>query len=148
MWTRKPSKIIGPSHDPYMLRWNVFKVGKLPRVYLHRFMRSDDDRALHDHPWWFVSIILKGEYLEYTENAPNPHPRHRFSVAYRPLNWRHRVALVSRFNKDGSYGPQPCWALFITGPIQVDWGFWCPDFQNGIYVGEHRVPWNEFDGCE
>jgi len=25
-------------------------------------MRSDDDRALHDHPWSFASVLIAGAY--------------------------------------------------------------------------------------
>src|SRR5680860_1211114 len=35
-------------------------------VYLHRMAGSDDDRALHDHPWANASLILEGEYIEHT----------------------------------------------------------------------------------
>jgi hypothetical protein len=34
-------------------------------VYLHHFLRSDDDRALHDHPWINLSLLLDGCYLEH-----------------------------------------------------------------------------------
>lgn len=34
-------------------------------IYLHRFFRPDDDRAVHNHPWhWAVSFILTGGYSE------------------------------------------------------------------------------------
>lgn len=63
---------------PYMLRWWLFGTSKKlddhgnpqPRrpfgrsFYFHCFLRSDDDRALHDHPWDFTSIILFGSYRE------------------------------------------------------------------------------------
>jgi len=35
-----------------------------PRIYLHHILRSDKDRHLHDHPWDYSSIILKGGYFE------------------------------------------------------------------------------------
>jgi hypothetical protein len=35
-------------------------------VKLHHILRSDDDRDLHDHPWSFLSIVLKGGYWEHT----------------------------------------------------------------------------------
>jgi hypothetical protein len=31
---------------------------------VHNIKRSDYDRALHDHPWWNISFVLKGGYWE------------------------------------------------------------------------------------
>lgn len=44
--TGQPHQIIPSADDPYLLRWYIIPLN----VYLHKFMRSDDDRALHDHP--------------------------------------------------------------------------------------------------
>jgi len=146
----KPSKVIGPPDDPYMLRWNIIRVGKLPRVYLHRFCRSDEDRAPHDHPWWFISIILRGRYIEMRPEGN--HVRRAGSVAFRRATDRHRIVLFGNtFEQAGDpetgkgfiqwHVPyKPVWTLFITGPVRRHWGFWCP--------GEHFVPAAEFDGCD
>ena len=32
-------------------------------------MRDDEDRALHDHPWHNVSLLLVGQYIEVTPLA-------------------------------------------------------------------------------
>lgn len=139
-WARRlvsgqPHQVIGDGPNPYMLRWDVIPRNRWLKVYVHKFLRSDDDRALHDHPWVFISLVLHGQYLEYTEQAPNPHLRKRWSLAYRPAATRHRVALVSGFNADGSYGMQPCWTLIVTGPKVREWGFWC---------WGRFVPWQEW----
>lgn len=126
----KPHLIIGPKNNPYMYRWWIFRVGKLPRIYLHKFLRGDDDRALHDHPWWFVSIILKGSYVEIQSGRKVL--RRRGSIAFRHATQRHRVVLFPN--------GQPVWTLFITGPVVRKWGFWCP--------AERFVPAREFDGCD
>jgi hypothetical protein len=34
--------------------------------YLHRVTGSDDDRAMHDHPWVNASFIISGSYIEHT----------------------------------------------------------------------------------
>lgn len=154
-------QVIGPDRNPYMVRYILFRWAQLPRVYVHKFLRSDDERALHNHPWWFLSLVLRGSYLEYNDTPPNPKVRKRFSVGYRPLSTRHRVALPNGFNPDGSYGPQPCWTLVVTGPDVRGWGFWCREKldewsarsyaeldQVGVQSHVDRfVPWREFDGC-
>lgn len=112
----KPSRIIGPDHNPYMLRWHILRIRKLPRIYVHKFMRSDDDRALHDHPWWFCSILLRGTYLEHRPSGSTL--RIAPSVAFRKATDTHRIELLEDIKP---------WTLFITGPVIRKWGFWCKD---------------------
>jgi hypothetical protein len=49
---------------PYMIRRAINT--RFGGVKLHHILRSDDDRDLHDHPWSFLSIVLKGGYWEHT----------------------------------------------------------------------------------
>lgn len=50
-----------------MLRWWLIPRNKYFNIYLHHFLRRDEDRALHDHPWWSISFIFEGSYFEHTE---------------------------------------------------------------------------------
>ena len=64
---RSPDFIIGGHEDPYLLRWFLIPRNPVFNVYVHLFLRSDEDRALHDHPWAAnCSILLEGQYLEHT----------------------------------------------------------------------------------
>jgi hypothetical protein len=126
----KPHFYIGGDVRPYMLRWYLIPRNRWLNIYLHKFVRDDDDRALHDHPWSFVSIILWGQYTEITEVGSAGSVRGFLDVAYRPADHRHRVVLDQ---KDGR--PVPCWTLVFTGSKTRTWGFWCP---------KGFVPWNEF----
>lgn len=64
-------------------------------VYVHWFHASDDD-SLHDHPWWFVTVILRGGYWEHTP-GPDGAPVRRWhppgAVRFRPARWLHRVEI-------------------------------------------------------
>jgi len=51
-------------------RWVLFALPFL-RIYLHKICLPDYDEHMHDHPWNFISIILKGGYLEKFSNGPN-----------------------------------------------------------------------------
>lgn len=74
---RRPDQFIGRG-SWYMLRWWVFgsvldeKGDKVPRriagrsVYLHCFLRPDLD-VKHDHPWNWMSYILKNRYIEHRD---------------------------------------------------------------------------------
>src|SRR5258708_303359 len=68
-FSRKPDVLIGKQDDTYMERWWVIPRNRFFNIYLHHFLRSDDDRALHDHPWLNASILLQGKYTEHTISA-------------------------------------------------------------------------------
>src|SRR4051812_18802461 len=65
LFCRSPDVVIGSRDNPYLLRWHVIPRNRFFNIYLHKFLRDDDDRALHDHPWASCSIILKGGYIEH-----------------------------------------------------------------------------------
>lgn len=116
---RKPDFVIGPHDAPYLRRWWVIPRNRWFNIYLHQILKDDDDRALHDHPWWNVSIILKGCYDEITPKGRKH--RGRGSIVFRRATAAHRLVLPIR-NGGMSY----CWSLFITGPRVREWGFHCP----------------------
>jgi len=113
-----PDEIIGGQDNPYMLRWWLVPRNRLMNVYLHLFLRSDDDRALHDHPWPNMSVLLRGCYSEHTIRAGGVHEITEYvagNVRLRGPWFAHRIELTSG----------PCWSLFITGPKVRAWGFHC-----------------------
>lgn len=118
---RPPDFVIGPEDDPYLRRWWVIPRNRFFNIYLHNIRRSDDDRALHDHPWWNVSIILRGGYLEIMPHARRW--RSRGSIVFRRAKAAHRLALDKVHPQSSG---RPCWTLFITGPVVREWGFHCP----------------------
>lgn len=130
---RKPDVIIGESDPPYMRRWHVIPRNPWFNIYLHHMQRSDDDRALHDHPWWNLSVILKGGYREHMP-LPNGQTFYKIrrpgQLVFRRPEAAHRIELI-----DG----EPSWSLFITGPRVRQWGFWCS------WGWRH---WKEFTGSE
>lgn len=135
---RNPDFVIGDPEDPYLRRWWVIPRNRLFNIYLHHFLHSDDDRALHDHPWLFnCSILVKGTYYEVTFSGACR--RRRWVPYFRWGKAAHRVELVSR----------EVWTVFITGPVVRDWGFYCP--QGWRHWREFTDPGNEGatgGGCE
>ncbi len=116
---RAPDFVIGGAERPYLLRWWVIPHNRFFNVYLHHFLRSDDDRALHDHPWANLSILLDGRYVEHRIAAGGINlrtPRAAGAMVLRRPRTAHRIEL-----HDG-----PCWTLFVTGPKLREWGFHCP----------------------
>ena len=109
---------IGPR---YLLRWYIIPRNPWVNVYLHQFLHDDEDRALHDHPWWFVSVMLWGGYYEHTPNGGLVR-RVSGTVAYRPATHTHRVELLRKLNGN----IRSAWTVVITGRVIRDWGFHCP----------------------
>lgn len=120
----KPDFHVGPANDQQLQRWFILPRNPFANVYLHRFLRSDDDRALHDHPWDNRSWVLSGQYVEHLQDGGTL-TRHEGYVVKRRAIEAHRVELVTG----------PAVTLFFTGPVIRSWGFYCP---------KGWVPWREF----
>jgi hypothetical protein len=129
----RPHQIIGEDPDnPYLLRWFLIPRNPVINVYGHRFCQSDPS-VPHDHPWSFVSLVLRGRYREVGERGTQV--RRAGSLAVRRAGTRHRVELF-----DG-----PVSTVIITGPRVRAWGFWCPRPRQEPQF----VPWQDFGlhGC-
>jgi hypothetical protein len=113
---RRPDRIIpeGGEDPDYLHRWYLMRHPALGCIYLHRFNRSDDDRALHDHPWPSLSVILEGTYREHMPEESVV--RDPGDIVRRNAEDLHRIEVV--------YGP--VWTLFITGAMKREWGFQTP----------------------
>lgn len=129
---RKPDVILNkPDGSIYLRRWWIIPRNRLGfNVYLHHFLSSDEDRALHDHPWWNISVLLSGSYLEHMPDNVDDWIKHKsrkeivkkrypFVPIYRNKNSIHKIELIDN---------KPIWTLFITGPVVREWGFYCPSF--------------------
>ncbi len=106
----------GPSHPEYILAkpWTaryylLFK--KRPRwfpfnILVHHILNDDHGVGLHNHPFPYITIILKGGYWE-TDSNHNKTWRGRFYIGFRSADNLHRVDLDPNI--------QPI-TLFIAGP--------------------------------
>ena len=56
-------EIISRTGVVHFRRYRLLKT-PIMRLYLHQILESDKDGDLHCHPWSFVSLILKGHYVE------------------------------------------------------------------------------------
>lgn len=119
--TRAPDFVIG---DDYLLRWWVVPRNTSCNVYLHDIRKSDDDRALHDHPFVNTSLLVCGSYIEHTPEGS--FVRRAGDFIERPAEALHRLEVIPG---------ERCISLFMTGPRLREWGFACP---------QGWVPWYEF----
>lgn len=152
--------IVNCERQPYLHRWYIIRT-ECVSLFLHKFVRSDEDRALHDHPWDFLVIPIWRGYIEHSDRVlpereadwpegwkRNPdHPSNRRQVRRRVLpllgtrfrrgEYRHRVELL----KDRLGEDQPSWSLFFKFRSRRTWGFW---------PKEGFVAWNKWwqEKCE
>lgn len=131
---REPDFVIGRKDDPYLRRWWVIPRNRFFNIYLHQILRDDDDRALHDHPWWNMSLILRGLYKEHLPGGIWK-LRRAWRPVFRKATASHRLELVKNRWRWVGVGKRrrlelqpivPVWSIFITGPKVREWGFWCP----------------------
>ena len=124
--------IKGLDGSEYLLRRYLLPRNRFLNIYLHRFLGSDDDRALHDHPWYSVSCVLNGRLIEHcSDGTTREIKRGKFTV--RSPKFQHRIELPQG---------ESAITLFITGPVVRTWGFVCP---------QGWISWNEYGskgGCD
>ena len=101
-------------NEPYLTRYYLFLKDRkwFPfNVFLHNFHKGDLD-DLHDHPWPYFTLILRGGYWEHTVSGKHWRSPGHFRISTpRSL---HRIELAP--NTD-------VWTLFIPGPKLREWGF-------------------------
>lgn len=126
---REPDVTIGTREDRYMLRWWVIPRNKVFNIYLHRILRSDDDRALHDHPWACMTLLLSGYYDDVVPVDPAQPagelrriPVYQGDLHFRGLHAAHRLEIPPYYPPEKA--PET-WSLFFTGPVMKPWGFFC-----------------------
>ena len=111
-------------NEPYLERYYLFLKDpkKFPfNVFLHKFLKSDPD-DVHDHPWSYATVILKGGYYEWTP---------QFDAAGKKIGemarWcgpgHFRICSARSFHRIELDPSVTCWTLFMPGPQQRDWGF-------------------------
>lgn len=108
----------------YLRRWRLIETPWFG-IKLHHILLPDGDRAFHDHPWSFVSLILKGGYTEETPRSLPGRPgllRGPGACIFRRRPGSlHRLAAEDLHRITELHGS--CWTLVINGPRRREWGF-------------------------
>jgi hypothetical protein len=111
-------------NEPYLERYYLFLKDRkhFPvNIFLHKFLKSDPD-DVHDHPWPYATLILKGGYYEWTPIFDGQGKKIAEKCAWRgPGHFRicgatsyHRIELDPKVT---------AWTLFMPGPQKREWGF-------------------------
>lgn len=132
-------------NEPYLERYYLFLKDrkKFPfNVFLHRFLKSDPD-DVHDHPWPYATLILKGGYWEWLPQFNSKGQKMGELAVWRGPG-HFRICKATSFHRIELDPDVECWTLFMPGPQTREWGFlvrdknknkWIP---NGEYLHEHK----------
>jgi len=112
------------SDEPYLERYYLFLKDRdrFPfNVFLHKFLKSDPD-DVHDHPWPYATLILRGGYYEWQPQFNSAGQKigeiarwcGAGSFRWAGANTYHRIELDPTIT---------CWTLFMPGRKCRDWGF-------------------------
>jgi len=124
------------SDEPYLERYYLFLKEResFPfNIFLHKFLKSDPD-DVHDHPWPYATLILKGGYYEWIPQFDSQ--GNKFSEV---AVWRgpghFRICGANSFHRIELDPDVTAWTLFMPGAKQRDWGF---------LVKNKWVQWEEY----
>jgi hypothetical protein len=110
--------------EPYLERYYLFLKDRkrFPfNVFLHKFLKSDPD-DVHDHPWPYATLILKGGYYEWIPQFNSQGQKIGEIGAWRGPG-HFRICSASSYHRIELDPDVECWTLFMPGPQQKDWGF-------------------------
>jgi len=112
------------SNEPYLERYYVFLKDreKFPfNIFIHKFLKSDPD-DVHDHPWPYATLILKGGYWEWI-----PKFNDQGEKVGELAKWRgpghFRTCKATSYHRIELDPDIECWTLFMPGPQKREWGF-------------------------
>jgi hypothetical protein len=109
---------------PYLERYYLFLKDRdnFPfNIFLHHFMCSDPD-DVHDHPWPYATLILKGGYYEWLPQFNSKGDRIGEIAVWRGPG-HFRICRANSFHRIELDPSVDCWTLFMPGRKQRDWGF-------------------------
>jgi len=145
----KLEEINGDGKCPtYLYRWTLLSTPWF-KIYLHHFVADDWSKDLHDHPKRFITIGLRGGYIEQVPaplgleaaETASAHTEKRLQMGWyrywgapwiRSFEASHTHRIIIPEGED-------CWTLCIAFKAVRQWGFWA----NGKWV-----PWRQYVNSE
>jgi hypothetical protein len=122
----------------YLTRWWLVKT-PWGGIMLHRMDGPDARTTIHDHPFPFVSIVLRGGYIEDRLDPMRMiviHARRVRRINVMRREDAHTIRLLTR---------TPTWTLVFAGRHRRTWGFIEPDAADGYDMSITRMRWYRHD---
>ncbi len=116
-----PCRLIKVKNKAYLERYYAGSFLGLT-FFLHRFLSSDGDRFVHDHPWkWAVAFILTGGYRE--ERMRHLDPETGWVSSYHKL-FPGKINIIKADDFHRILEPKhETWTLFVHSKRIKNWGF-------------------------
>ena len=112
------------NNEPYLERYYIFLKDRkwFPfNVFIHKFLKSDPD-DVHDHPWPYATLILKGGYWEWIPQFNSLGQKIGEIATWRGAG-HFRICSAKSFHRIELDPSITAWTLFMPGPQQREWGF-------------------------
>jgi hypothetical protein len=129
------------NNEPYLERYYLFLKDrkKFPfNIFLHKFLKGDPD-DVHDHPWPYATLILKGGYYEWI-----PQFNSEGIKTCEIRKWRgpghFRICKSTSSHRIELHPGITAWTLFMPGPQTREWGFLVKNkwVHNDLYLKHKR----------
>lgn len=110
---------LGREECPYAYRWRLDFYWFSFRI--HKWISSDDTRAFHNHPWHFITFVLKGYYIDVTPQLLTPNISQKeyvkqYTFHYRNKDHKHYVEIPKE--------QSPVWTFVTTFSKPRKYAFW------------------------
>lgn len=92
-------------------RWQLLKT-RWFSIYIHGIYAADQDKHLHNHPWDYKSLVLKGSYIEETNSGIN-------TLQFGTITYRNG----KDYHKIKTLLTKSVYTLFIVSPVKRIWGY-------------------------
>lgn len=133
LWRRE---VVQRDGVDYLWRWHITSDRQGAGVYLHYFLKGDNDPDPHNHPWRFSTYVIAGGYIDEVwkknEDGTASFSHYEDCVpgkAYeREPDHIHRVMIPEG---------KTAWTLVFRGTRTKEWGFFTKD---GL------IPWRKYLG--
>jgi hypothetical protein len=135
-----PNYSTADADDDYLVRWRLIQTPWFG-IYLHKIMTPDPRPTLHDHPWPFLAVVLRGGYDEMRRGTHAVTPAELLIHPPdddHPQTWKEmpdstyarprRVTRVNRMPLDSLHWISrlhriPTWTLVFVGRRSRIWGY-------------------------
>jgi len=130
------------NNEPYLERYYLFlkERERFPfNVFLHKFLKGDPD-DVHDHPWPYCTLILKGGYYEWIPQFDKT-GRKCGEVGHWRGPGHFRFSSATSYHRIELDPDVETWTLFMPGPKQREWGFLTPKgwIENEAYLSQRAA---------
>jgi hypothetical protein len=130
-------------NEPLLTRYYLFLKDRkrFPfNVFLHKFHKGDPD-DVHDHPWPYATLILKGGYYEWVPQFDSQGKKFG-EIAHWRGPGHFRICSATSYHRIELDPSVTAWTLFMPGPQKREWGFLVNNqwIHNEKYLNEKKLP--------